>query len=110
MKNEIEASVLGLPEVCPRCKEAAILDPRTGGPYCDTCGESIQYIWKGKVYIKEAYQPMRPYIVGEDLSDVSVSDEDIPELGGMIAYNPNNFKDKWYISQEFFESNYGEVK
>jgi len=65
--------------------------------------------WTGKVYMKEAYQPMRPYIVGEDMSGISVSDEDIPELGGMIAYNPNNFKDIWYVAKEFFNDNYVDV-
>ena len=41
-----------------------------------------------KDYRKKNVQPMRPYILGEDLSAVSVSPEDVPEEGGMIAINP----------------------
>ena len=66
--------------------------------------------WTGKVYVKEAYQPMRPYVEGEDMINISVSNEDTPEVGGMIAYNPKNFKDAWYINPVFFNENYKEVE
>jgi len=59
-----------------------------------------------KNYRKKAVQPMRPYIPGEDLTGISVSTEDTPELGGMIAINPNNQEDVWYVGKEFFEKNY----
>lgn len=59
-----------------------------------------------KNYRKKLVQPMRPYIVGEDLTGISVSKEDTPELGGMIAINPNNQEDVWYVGKEFFEKNY----
>lgn len=62
-----------------------------------------------KLYRKKLTQPMRPYIPGEDLSNVSVTDCDTPELGGMIARNPNNPNDQWYVSKEFFQENYEEV-
>jgi len=52
---------------------------------------------------------MRPYIPGEDLTEVSVSDEDTPEHGGMIAVNIDNPKDQWYIAKKFFIANYEEV-
>jgi hypothetical protein len=52
---------------------------------------------------------MRPYLVGEDLSGISVNKEDTPELGGMIAMNPKNPEDKWYVSKKFFEENYEET-
>lgn len=51
----------------------------------------------------------RPYVPGEDLSGVSVSaaDKARPSLdGGMIARNPANLDDEWYIAPEFFESHY----
>ena len=61
-----------------------------------------------KNYRKKGLQPMRPYIPGEDLTGISISEEDIPELGGMIAIgNDNNAK--WYISKTFFDKNYEEV-
>ena len=59
-----------------------------------------------KNYIKPAMQPMRPYIMGEDLTGVSVSEQDTPEIGGMIAINPRNHADKWYVAKKFFEDNY----
>lgn len=59
-----------------------------------------------KDFRKKNVQPMRPYVVGEDLTFVSVSSEDTPALGGMIACNPDNTADKWYVAKDFFESNY----
>ncbi len=61
---------------------------------------------KYKMYRKKDLQPMRPYVPGEDLTGVSVSDGDTPELGGMIAVNRNDSNDKWYVAKEFFEDNY----
>ena len=62
--------------------------------------------WKN--YIKQTLQPMRPYIPGEDLTEISVWEGDTPELGGMIAINPKNKTDKWYVAKAFFEENYKE--
>ncbi|MBI2240283.1 MAG: hypothetical protein HYU59_05705 [Magnetospirillum gryphiswaldense] len=59
-----------------------------------------------KNYRKKNVQPMRPYVPGEDLSGISISAEDTPELGGMIAMNPANTSDKWYVARTFFENNY----
>ena len=59
-----------------------------------------------KMYRKKHLQPMRPYAVGEDLSGISVSEDETPEDGGMIAINPNNPDDKWYVAKQFFEDNY----
>lgn len=59
-----------------------------------------------KNYRKKKVQPMRPYIPGEDMEGISVSQEDTPELGGMIAVNPDNGKDRWYVAKKFFEDNY----
>jgi hypothetical protein len=57
-------------------------------------------------YRKKNLQPMRPYVVGEDLTGISVNKEDTPELGGMIAINPSNPEDRWYVGKKFFEDNY----
>lgn len=57
-------------------------------------------------YRKKNLQPMRPYIAGEDLTGVSVNKEDTPELGGMIAVNPANNEDRWYVAKKFFDDNY----
>ena len=57
-------------------------------------------------YRKKAVQPMRPYIPGEDLTGISINKEDMPEPGGMIAVNPSNSEDQWYVGKQFFENNY----
>ena len=41
-----------------------------------------------KEYRKKGITLMRPYVPGEDLAGVSVSAEDIPKDGDMIAINP----------------------
>jgi len=63
-----------------------------------------------KNYRKKGVQPMRPYIPGEDLSGISVSAEDTPEEGGMIAMNPDNPDDKWYVAKDYFLENYEAVQ
>ncbi|KKM00608.1 hypothetical protein LCGC14_1802690, partial [marine sediment metagenome] len=60
-------------------------------------------IEKCEWYRKKGSTPMRPYVFGENLIGVSVSDGDIPEEGGMIAHNPNDLADKWYISKDYFD-------
>ena len=62
-----------------------------------------------KMYRKRTTQQMRKYIPGEDLSKVSVSAEDTPADGGMIAVSADNPNDQWYVAGEFFLANYDEV-
>lgn len=62
-----------------------------------------------KWYRKKGFTPMRPYIPGEALDGVSVSDGNIPENGGMIAVDPTDVTDMWYVSKEYFQKNYEEV-
>jgi len=62
-----------------------------------------------KMYRKKNMQQMRPYIPGEPLLGVSVSPEDTPEKGGMIAVSADNPKDQWYVAKAFFEKNYEEA-
>ena len=57
-------------------------------------------------YRKKNAQPMRPYVLGEDLSEVSVGPEDTPGEGGMVAKNPKNPSDMWYVDATFFRDNY----
>jgi hypothetical protein len=61
-------------------------------------------LWQN--YRKKESQPMRPYVPDEALDGVSVSAGDTPEEGGMIAMDPENPDDMWYVSKEFFEQNY----
>lgn len=62
-----------------------------------------------KMYRKRGITPMRPYVPGEDLTGVSISSQDTPSSGGVIAQNPDNPKDRWYIAKEYFEKNYEPV-
>ena len=59
-----------------------------------------------KNYRKTILQPMRPYIPGEDLTGISVNPKDTPEEGGMIAMNPTNSADMWYVTKQYFLDNY----
>ena len=61
-------------------------------------------IQKWKPYISAVM--MRPYIVGEDLSGISVSNCDFPREGGMIAQNTNHPRVMWYVARKHFEKNY----
>jgi hypothetical protein len=65
-----------------------------------------------KNYQKTAMQPMRPYVLGENMKGISISEPDsqlTTLLGGMIAVSSKNPDDKWYIAKKFFEENYQEL-
>lgn len=59
-----------------------------------------------KSYRKKGVQPMRPYIPGEDLTGINVDKGTVPEAGGMIAVDPNNPSDQWYIAPGYFAQYY----
>jgi len=60
-------------------------------------------VWKK--YRRTGLSEMRPYIVGEDLSCISVNKEDSPKDGDMVARNPDNHADQWLVAKEYFEKN-----
>ena len=77
---------------------------------------------KFKQYRRKGFFEMRPYILGEDLQAISaggaggsviggptylsVSNTDNPpEDMGMIARNPKNHADQWYVARKYFEDN-----
>ncbi len=63
-----------------------------------------------KQYKRKGLSEMRPYIQGEDLSRVSVSPEDNPGTDmGMIARNPKNHADQWYVARAYFDDNLEEA-
>ena len=64
---------------------------------------------KYKKYIKTAIQEMRPYIPGEGLTGVSLSEKDTPEEGGMLAIDRSDGS-RWYVSKDFYQKNYKQVK
>jgi hypothetical protein len=53
---------------------------------------------------------LRPYVVGEDISGFSLTQEDAkagsPKPGDMIARNPKNHADQWIVSAAYFADNF----
>jgi len=63
-----------------------------------------------KQYRRKDLFEMRPYEKGEDLYPISVSPEDDPVSDmGMIAKNPTNPADQWYVTRAYFEENLEEA-
>jgi hypothetical protein len=58
-----------------------------------------------KFYARIGLTEMRPYVPGEDLSEIAVNKEDMPSSGGMIARDPGNHKDQWYVNEKYFKAN-----
>lgn len=66
-------------------------------------------------YRRKGLSEMRPYVPGEDLTGVSVSEPDKELLaraaqegfdpGGFIARNPKNHADQWYVAQAYADEN-----
>ena len=64
-----------------------------------------------KQYRRTQIAEMRPYILGEELTDrVSVSKSDLengsPKEGDMIARNPKNHQDQWLVAAKYFADNF----
>lgn len=61
---------------------------------------------KFKQYRRKGFSEMRPYEKGEDLTKISVALVDNPETDmGMVARNPQNHDDQWYVARKYFEDN-----
>ena len=78
-------------------------------PHCDdgksTCGNPMHRVfWE---YRRTNIAEMRPYVSGEDLTKISVSDVDSPDEDmGMVARNPKNHDDQWYVARQYFDDNF----
>jgi hypothetical protein len=61
------------------------------------------------LYKRKGLSEMRSYVLGEDLSGVSISEPDkaagSPKEGDMIARNPKNHADQWLVAKKYFEDN-----
>lgn len=66
-----------------------------------------------KQYRRKQIAELREWQSGDDLSEVSVSVEDLkngsPLPGDMIARNPKNHNDQWLVSAQYFFDNFEEV-
>lgn len=57
-------------------------------------------------YQRTATSWMRPYILGEDLTKISVSSGDDPETDqGFIGVNVKDLSDQWYVSSKYAADN-----
>ena len=64
-------------------------------------------------YQRKGHSEMRPIVPGESLENISVSaadiklfEADIEEFNkGMVARNPENHFDQWYVNRKYFEEN-----
>lgn len=66
-----------------------------------------------KSYRRRQIAELRPYVEGENLIGVSVSEQDAlagsPKSGDMIARNPKNHNDMWLVAAKYFADNFEEV-
>ena len=68
-----------------------------------------------KQYRRTQIAEMRPYEPGEALNErVSISAADreagSPRAGDMIARNPQNHDDQWLVAEDYFKTNFEEIK
>ena len=67
-----------------------------------------------KQYRRKEFTELRPYVHGELLPGVSISDHDrdykgSPKLGDMIARNPKHHTDQWLVEHDYFLANFEEM-
>lgn len=64
-------------------------------------------------YRRKGLSEMRPYVQGEDMTGISVSEPDkqagSPKVGDMIARNPKNHADQWLVAAKYFADNLEQV-
>lgn len=52
----------------------------------------------------------RPYIVGEDMTDISIGGVDRenghPKPGDMVGRDPKDHTDQWLVNQKYFSENF----
>jgi len=64
-----------------------------------------------KKYRRTNIAEMRPYVFREDNKYISISGVDCPDNDmGMVARNPKNHEDQWYVAREYFKDNFEEIK
>ena len=64
-------------------------------------------------YSRKQIAELRPYVVGEELRGISMSEADLvagsPKAGDMIARNPKNHADQWLVAAQYFADNFEPV-
>jgi hypothetical protein len=86
-------------EILKECEDKS--NSGAGASYKENAGSEFAK------YKRTNIAEMRYYIKGESLENISVSKEDNPEMDlGMVARNPSNHKDQWYVARKYFEENF----
>ena len=53
------------------------------------------------------------YVSDNNYTVISISQEDIkngsPKIGDMIARNPNNYYDQWFVAEKYFNDNFENI-
>ena len=114
-KNLIEGRIGTCSEFyrCPVCEGPNL---KREYSFCPDCGAELEFRFglgesRWHRYKKNKVSEMRLYVLGEDLSNVSVAQVDDPESDmGMIARNPENHNDQWYMAKVYFEENFEAFK
>ena len=61
-------------------------------------------------YRRKEIAELRPYVDGEDLTNISIAKVDLvkgsPKIGDMIARNPKDHFDKWLVAGQYFVDNF----
>lgn len=77
----------------------------------DELNNIVMNTWKQ--YKRKGLSEMRPYVVGESLERVSISQADkdngSPKEGDMIARNPKDHSDMWLVAEKYFQDNLEEA-
>ncbi len=64
-------------------------------------------------YRRKQITELRPWIEGDNLSGVSISQVDkdagSPRPGDMIARNPANHADRWLVAAKYFADNFEQI-
>ena len=56
---------------------------------------------------KKTITEVREYILGEDMASISIDKGINPEIDmGMIARDPSNPNDRWYLMRDYYEENF----
>jgi len=63
-----------------------------------------------KQYRRKQLAELRPYVQGENMDGISVSDADAkagsPKAGDMIARNRENHADQWLVAAKYFADHF----
>lgn len=76
-------------------------------PECDGSGEiKLEF----KLYKKSSSTEMRPYVLGEEVKNISIDPDVVkeghPKSGDMVCRDPSNHADQWLITKKYFNDNY----